>query len=195
LPGTPEQRAREQIETQLTAAGWLIQDSYHINLTAGTGIAIREFQLGRGFGAADYLLYANRKAIGVIEAKKEGDTLTGVEVQTEKYSAGLPASLPAWQRPLAFLYQPTGVETRFTNSLDPDPRSRPVFAFHQPQTLVAWAQGLSGVATAASGSMDARLPYGRPSMLLQRLRNLPALEAFSLIDADLSENAADAAAL
>jgi len=112
MPGTPEQRAREQIETQLTAAGWLIQDSSHINLTAGPGIAIREFQLGRGFGAADYLLYANRKAIGVVEAKKEGDTLTGVEVQTEKYSAGLPSTLPAWRRPLPFGYQSTGVETR-----------------------------------------------------------------------------------
>ena len=175
MPGTPEQQAREQIESQLFAAGWIIQDSTDINLTAGPGIAIREFQLGRGFGAADYLLYANRKAIGVVEAKKEGDTLTGVEVQTEKYSAGLPEKLPAWQRPLAFLYQSTGVETRFTNCLDPDPRSRPVFCFHQPQTLLAWAQGLSGVAKVSSGISDLHGAYGLPSTLLQRLRNMPPL--------------------
>ena len=51
--------------------------------------------MASGFGAADYLLYADRKALGIIEAKKLGETLTGAEVQTEKYSGGMPASLPA----------------------------------------------------------------------------------------------------
>ena len=63
---------------------------------------------------------------------------TGVETQSEKYSAGLPETLPAHQRPLPFLYQTTGVETRFTNWLDPDPRSRRVQHFHRPETLAAW---------------------------------------------------------
>ena len=31
-----------------------------------------------------------------------------------------------------------GVETRFTNGLDVNPRSRPVFAFHKPETLADW---------------------------------------------------------
>ena len=73
----------------------------------------------------------------IIEAKKEGVTLIGVEVQAEKYSKGLPTDLPAHIRPLPFLYQSTGVETRFTNGLDPQPRSRPVFSFHRPETLAA----------------------------------------------------------
>lgn len=55
----------------------------------------------------------------MIEAKKEGSTLTGVEVQSAKYSEGLPAGLPAHRRPLPFLYESTGVETHFTNGLDP----------------------------------------------------------------------------
>ena len=76
----------------------------------------------RGHGQADYLLYGDRKALGVVEAKKVGATLTGVEAQTEKYSTGLPRGLPAWHDPLPFLYQSTGVETRFTNALDPEPR-------------------------------------------------------------------------
>jgi hypothetical protein len=88
-----------------------------MNIHAGRGVAVREFRLASGHGFADYVLYADQQAIGVIEAKKEGCTLTGVEVQAEKYSVGMPADLPAPVRPLPFLYQSTGVETRFTNPL------------------------------------------------------------------------------
>lgn len=79
-----------------------------------------EFLLNPGYGKADYLLYLDGKAAGVIEAKKEGATLTGVEIQSARYAQGLPATLPAWRRPLAFIYESTGVETRFTNGLDPE---------------------------------------------------------------------------
>ena len=95
MPYTPEERAREQIEQQLIAAGWVVEDAKAMNLLAGRGVAVREFSLAAGHGEADYLLYGDRRALGVIETKKEGDTLTGVEVQTEKYGAGLTASLPA----------------------------------------------------------------------------------------------------
>ena len=44
------------------------------DLAAGPGVAVREFPLARGHGFADYLLYADRKALGAVEAKKEGDT-------------------------------------------------------------------------------------------------------------------------
>ena len=87
------------------------------------GIAIREFPLEGGF--ADYLLYVDRQVIGAIEAKKEGTTLTGVEPQAARYSTGLPEYLPAWRRPLPFLYESTGVETFFTNGLEPDACSPP----------------------------------------------------------------------
>ena len=143
---TPEQKARQEIDVALAQAGWIVQNFDDRNLGAGQGVAIREMPMAPGFGAADYLLYVDRKALGVVEAKKLGETLTGVEVQTEKYSEGLPAALPAWRRPLPFLYQSTGAETRFTNALDPDPRSRTVFNFHRPETLLAWAQGRSGIA-------------------------------------------------
>jgi len=69
---------------------------------------VREFPLTTG--EADYLLFVHRKAIGAVEAKPEGDTLSGVELQSGKYSVGLPAQLPAWVRPLPFLYESTGVE-------------------------------------------------------------------------------------
>ena len=118
----------------LEAAGWHVCDAAAANIHAARGVAIREFPLP-GYGFADYLLYVDGKAAGVIEAKKEGVTLTGVETQSDKYTKGLPAGLPRWSNPLPFAYQTTGVETRFTNGLDPTPRSRPVFAFHQPKLL------------------------------------------------------------
>ena len=132
---TPEQQARTTIDALLRAAGWHVCDADKANLHAARGVAIREFPLQSGHGFADYLLYVDGKAAGVIEAKKEGTTLTGVEIQSAKYTSGLPDHLPAWQRPLPFVYQSTGVETRFTNRLDPEPRSRPAFAFYHPETL------------------------------------------------------------
>jgi type I site-specific restriction endonuclease len=119
MPANPEQAARENIDRLLIQAGWAVQDIKSTNLHAGQGVAIREFPLATGHGCADYLLYVQGKAAGVIEAKKAGATLPGVEVQSAKYQSGLPDSLPAWFRPLPFCYQSTGVETHFTNGFDP----------------------------------------------------------------------------
>jgi type I restriction enzyme, R subunit len=138
----PEEKARVDIDQALAEAGWRVQSLSEINIHAARGVAVREFPLQRGHGFADYLLYVSGKAVGAIEAKRKGETLTGVEVQTEKYSMGLRPSVPAYQRPLPFLYQSTGVETRFTNMLDPEPRSRRVFHFHQPETFVDWLESV-----------------------------------------------------
>jgi type I restriction enzyme R subunit len=115
----PEQQARAEINRLLGAAGWAVQDFKSANIHAARGVALREFQLKDGYGAADYLLYVDAKAAGVLEAKKKGFTLTGVETQSERYAKGLPDALPAWRKPLPFAYQSTGVETSFTNGLDP----------------------------------------------------------------------------
>ena len=135
----PEQEARKAIDRLLEQAGWVVCDANAANIHASRGVAIREFPLP-GHGFADYLLYIDGKAAGVIEAKKEGATLTGVETQSAKYTQGLPKGLPCWGNPLPFSYQSTGVETRFTHGLDPAPRSRPVFSFHRPETLARWLE-------------------------------------------------------
>jgi len=75
------------------------------------------------------------KSREIIDQLLAGATLTGVEIQTARYCEGRPDSLKAYRRPLPFCYQSTGIETRFTNLLEPDARSRPVFAFHKPETL------------------------------------------------------------
>ena len=148
---TPEQQARVNIDRLLEHAGWAVQNADSINLYASSGVAVREFALKPGHGHADYLLYVNQKVAGVVEAKPEGFTLTGVEIQSEKYSTGLPDTLPAYRRPLPFLYESTGAETQFTNGLDPEPRSRPTFSFHTPETLAEWigapAVGQGGTST------------------------------------------------
>src|SRR5260370_281568 len=121
---TPEQKARREIDADLTAAGWLVQSREELDLTAGRGIAVREFKMKSGFGFADYLLYFDRKAVGAVEAKAEG-TLTGVEAQSAKYAAGVPYRLPAHRRPLPFLFDSSGIVTYLTNRLDPIPACRP----------------------------------------------------------------------
>ena len=83
-----EQEARAQIDRLLVAAGWHVQDPKAANLHAGLGVAIREFPLKDGHGYADYMLYVDGKAAGVLEAKKEGVTLSGVETQSNRYVKG-----------------------------------------------------------------------------------------------------------
>jgi len=133
MPITPEDRARENIDKLSAGAGWIVQDKRSTNLSAGRGVAVREFPLKAGHGEADYLLFLDGAPIGVVEAKKEGDTLTGVELQTTKYSEGVPDNLTTPRRPLPFQYQSTGVETRFTNLLEPDARSAASSVFIAPR--------------------------------------------------------------
>ena len=139
MPITPEDRARQTIDRLLEAAGWILQDRKEMNLSISGGVAIREFPMP-GFGEADYLLFVDGKALGVVEAKREGETLTHVERQTEKYSVGLPEFVEAPIKPLPFRYESTGTETRFTNGLEPDAASRQIFAFHKPETLAEWLE-------------------------------------------------------
>src|SRR5579872_6429098 len=91
----PEAKARLEIDSQLTACGWKIQNHKEMNLGAGPGVAIREFPMARGHGESDYLLFVNRQAVGVIEAKPVGDTLVGVEWQSSKYAEGVPNDVVA----------------------------------------------------------------------------------------------------
>ena len=106
---TAEARARQTIDALLMQAGWQVCNMSDAYIHAACGVALREFPLNIGYGFADYLLYLDDKAAGVIEAKKEGATLTGVEVQSARYAQSLPASLTAWVRPLPFSYESTGL--------------------------------------------------------------------------------------
>ena len=133
---TPEEKARLNIDHLLELAGWHVQDLKEYDPTRSLGVAVREFPLSSG--EADYVLFVDRIAVGVIEAKPEGTTLGGVDSQSEKYAATFPENYPHISIPLPFVYQSTGTETLFRDLRDPSPRSRRVFAFHKPETLQNW---------------------------------------------------------
>lgn len=157
MPGanqTPEQQARDNIDTLLSLAGWCVQDRNKIDFAAGLGIAVREYQTD--VGPADYVLFVDKAAVGVIEAKPEsyGHKITQVETQ----SAGYAAARLKWvnnNRPLPFVFESTGVITRFTNGRDPAPRSREVFNFPRPETMQEW--------------------LSKPASLRSRLQSIPPL--------------------
>ncbi len=180
----PEQIARDRIDDRLRAAGWQVQDKNALDFNAGIGIAVREYVTDSG--PADYVLFAERRAVGVIEAKPKnwGENLTVVEEQTEGYAK----SKLKWvsdSEPLPFLYESNGVITRFTNGRDPLPRSREVFSFHRPETVLAWMQapitlrsgiaslppldpsGLRNCQTKAITKLEESLKQNKPRALIQ----------------------------
>ena len=140
----PEARARVLIDLQLSAAGWVVQDRPALNLFAGQGVAVREKVMAAGHGRADYVLYVDRRVVGVIEAKPAGTPLSGVEWQSAMYATGL---TPDDQKRavvrgdrLPFVFEASGSETHFTNGYDPAPRARRLFGFPQPRTLARWVR-------------------------------------------------------
>ena len=149
----PEQIARDKIDKMLIDAGWIVQSKSKVNLSAKKGVAVREYLTD--IGPADYVLFVDRKPVGVIEAKREeeGVRLTVHEDQAESYAKSKLKHLN--NDPLPFVYESTGTLTRFTNHRDPKPRSRPVFSFHQPSTLEEWIK--------------------RPDTLRSRLQRMPGL--------------------
>lgn len=168
LNQTPEQIARDKIDAQLAAAGWAVQPKKKIDFSATLGVAVREYQTS--IGPADYILFVEGKAVGVIEAKPEtaGHHITTIESQTEGY-ANAPLKWVKANEPLRFLYEATGVLTRFTDAHDPKPRSREIFSFHRPETLREWL-GQSATLRARVQDMPPLNPDSLPASAL-RLRD------------------------
>ncbi len=181
---TPEQAARDRIDARLKGTGWQVQDKDALDFNAGLGIAVREYQTDAG--PADYFLFVDRQAVGVVEAKPDswGAKLTAVEEQSAGY-ANAKLKWVANSEPLPFLYECTGQITRFTDGRDPNPRSREVFTFQRPETLRAWKRSprslRSGLAslpplnpdqlrdcqTKAIVRLEASLQANRPRALVQ----------------------------
>ncbi len=160
----PEQVARDAIDAQLRSAGWAVQAKDAINFHEREGQAVREYVTDTG--PADYVLFLEGKPVGVIEAKKEtlGANLTTVEEQSADYAAAKLRYIQHTGVPLPFLYEATGVITRFTDQRDPKPRSREVFSFPRPETL---RENL------------------RSRSLRARLQDLPALDPTGLRDCQI----------
>jgi type I restriction enzyme R subunit len=154
----PEDRSRAALDDQLAACGWIVQSRDVLNLSAGTGVAVREF--GTGAGPADYALFVDKQFCGVVEAKPAGMTLSGYSDQASGYITEAPEWLGVDPKKRRFEYVASETEILFRDHGDPEPRSRRLFAFHRPETLRRW--------------------LGEPETLRSRLRHLPTLVAQGL---------------
>lgn len=134
----PEQIARDKIDFMLKESGWVVQSKNEVDLGASKGVAVREYQAASGF--ADYVLFVDRKPVGIIEAKKadEGHKLTVAEDQSVEYANAKLKYLD--NDPLPFVFESTGTITRFRDTRDPKPRGRNIFWFFRPETLADWLQ-------------------------------------------------------
>lgn len=139
-PPMSEAQVRAELDRILEKAGWVVQDDIAKDLFAGRGVAVRE--VSTAVGRADYLLYVDQRLVGVIEAKREGADLEAAMQQAARYATGLTRSqqLSAWRASLPFRYVADGNTVRFHNALDPSPRTRDVFAVHQPETIARWVE-------------------------------------------------------
>lgn len=133
---SPEQKAREMIDRSLEQSGWIIQDIKKLNLTAGAGVAVREFPTSTG--PIDYALFVDVLPVGIVEAKPDdkGEDITVVEGQSSRYVNSSLKFVKTDYR-IRFAYEATGKLTRFTDYDDLKHRSRTVFSFHRPETLRA----------------------------------------------------------
>lgn len=172
----PEDKARSLIDAALYACGWVVQSRDEINLGAGLGIAVREFQTASG--PVDYGLFVGRRLVGVVEAKPAGTTLSGFSEQAARYIADVPRHLVRAEGQVRFEYVTSGTETIFRDHADPDPVSRDVFAFHRPETLERWLK--------ESATLRRRLQT-MPPLLTDGLRACQA-EAVCAFERSLADN-------
>jgi type I restriction enzyme, R subunit len=165
----PEQIARDNIDRQLIACGWLVQSKSKINLNAGLGVAVQEYSTE--VGPADYVLFVDGKPVGIIEAKREeeGHKMTAHEDQAEDYATAKLKFLN--NEKLPFVYLSTGEVTTLTDFRDPKPRGRNIFTFHRPETLRNWLRKTKSL-RAALQNLDVLPEEGLRDCQIKAITNL-----------------------
>ena len=122
----------------LKKAGWSIvpRDQYSPGVSA---VAIEEGIL-KGNLEADYLLFLEGKAIGVLEAKKESVSLDDIVAnQAENYTHKLLPMYQYWENPLPLIYLSNGKELLFKNAKIPGSTYQKLDAMHTPKEMVKLA--------------------------------------------------------
>ena len=133
---TPEEKARQKIDQWFADAGWKVinREDYETTCTA---VAIREGLLN-GNLEADYFLFINGKAIGVLEAKREDiDALSDkVCEQAVLYARNVPNIYQAYQKPLPFIFTSNGKELYFCDFREQDSYFKQIVTIPTPHELV-----------------------------------------------------------
>lgn len=134
---TPEEKARQKIDQMFTDAGWDVIDreEYAAGMTAA---AIREGLL-QGNKEADYFLFLNGKAVGVLEAKREEVDVTDdwVSEQAEGYARSVPACYPAYSKPLPIVMKSNGKELYMRDMRVAGSQYEPLYKMPTPKKIVA----------------------------------------------------------
>jgi type I restriction enzyme, R subunit len=81
----PEKRTCTESARLLAVAGWAVHPFAETNINVSQRVVLRKFQFMESHGDADCMLYVDGRATGAIEVKKQAHTLTGVEIQSDKY--------------------------------------------------------------------------------------------------------------
>lgn len=176
---TPEAKARIIIDTKLEQSGWIIQDLKQLNLSAGLGVAVREFPTSTG--EVDYALFISGTPVGVEEAKRreKGEDITTVEEQSARYAGSVFKWIKhEYKIKIRFVYEATDKLTRFTDYQDIKYRSRTVFSFHRPETL----QSLLNETDTVRNNMKHFLPFDTTGFRECQI------QAINKLDESLSEN-------
>lgn len=132
----PEEKARIKIDQWFYDAGWEVVNRDQYTPTS-TAVAIREGLL-KGNLEADYFLFINGKAVGVLEAKREEvDVSSGiVSDQVVTYAKNIPQYYQAYQRPLPLLYKSNGKIVLFKDYRDNDSDFEEINRIHTPWEIV-----------------------------------------------------------
>lgn len=133
---TPEEKARIKIDQWFADAGWEVinRDEYEPTSTA---VAIREGRLKSNL-EADYFLFINGKAIGVLEAKREETDAFSSKVceQAALYARSVPNIYQTYQKPLPFIFTSNGKELYFCDFREQDHYFKQIMTIPTPHELV-----------------------------------------------------------
>lgn len=172
---TPEEEARVLIDEMLAEAGWaVVSRSEYLNVPYAQAVTEA---LTKGNHEADYLLFLDGRAIGVLEAKRKENSLGGkVAEQTAGYSTGALPWYKTWINPLPFLFMSNGDKLVFRNALDPKSEFEPIKKMLTPKQLVKLAREYGIKVDSEFAALPALPPVGPNGLRLCQHEAISALE-------------------
>ncbi len=132
---TPEEKARVKIDKMFDEAGWKVVNREDFSPTI-TAAAIREGLL-KGNLEADYFLFINGKAVGVLEAKREEVNVdsSSVHDQVEHYIKSVPNCYQTYSNPLPLAYLSNGNDVFFRDYREEFSRYDTFGRIHTPKEV------------------------------------------------------------